>query len=47
LIQIVIPKDNTILIRRQLRNSGVSEFTLFPELEGLCRDIRALYIEGC
>ncbi len=47
LIQIVIPKDDAILMRRQLRNAGISEFTLFPELDGLCRDIRALYIEGC
>ena len=47
LIQIVIPKDCTILIRRQLRSSGISEFTLFPDLDGLCRDIHAFYIEGC
>lgn len=47
LVRILIPKNNCIEIKRELRNAGVSEFTLFPDLDGLCRDILALQIEGC
>jgi hypothetical protein len=47
LAKIVIPKESGIQIRRDLRYAGISEFTLFPDLDGLCRDIRATYIEGC
>jgi hypothetical protein len=47
LVRIVLPKDNCVEIRRELRNAGISEFTLFPDLDGLCRDIIALEIEGC
>jgi hypothetical protein len=46
LMKIVIPKDRAVIMRRELRSVGVSEFTLFPELDGLCSDIRAREIEG-
>lgn len=45
--KIIIPKDQCIEIRRNLRNAGISEFTLFPDLDGLCRDIRSVEVEGC
>lgn len=47
LVKIIIPKECCIQIRRDLRHAGISEFTLFPDLDGLCRDISAAYIEGC
>lgn len=47
LVKIVIPKDNAIEIRRELRCVGISEFTLFPDLDGLCRDIRSIEVENC
>jgi hypothetical protein len=47
LTRIVVPKSSVLSMRRQLRSAGISEFTLFPELDGLCRDIRAAEIEGC
>jgi len=45
--KIVIPKDRCLEMRRSLRSAGISEFTLFPDLDGLCRDIRSVEIEGC
>ena len=47
LVQIVIPKKSCIQTRRDLRNAGISEFTVFPDLDGLSRDIRFLQIDGC
>lgn len=47
LLKIVVPKERCLPMRRELRNAGISEFTVFPDLDGLCRDIRALEIEGC
>lgn len=47
LAKIIIPKAQIIEMRRQLRSLGVSEFTLFPDLDGLSRDIRAFEIERC
>jgi hypothetical protein len=47
LVKITIPKDSALEMRRQLRTAGISEFTLFPDLDGLCRDIRAVEVEGC
>lgn len=47
LAKITVPADSAHRLRRELRNAGISEFTLFPELEGLSRDIRAQQVEGC
>ena len=47
LAKIVVPRDKALQIRRHLRSVGISEFTLFPDLDGLCRDIRAVEVEGC
>jgi hypothetical protein len=47
LAKIQLPKDYCIQMRRELRYAGISEFTLFPDLDGLSRDIRAAEIEGC
>lgn len=47
LTKIVIPKDRCLEIRRNLRSAGISEFTLFPDLDGLSRDIRSVEVEGC
>jgi len=47
LVKITIRKKHAIPIRRQLRSSGITEFTVFPDLDGLCRDIRAVEVEGC
>jgi len=44
--KIVIPKGAIPSLRRTLRTVGVTEFTLFPDLDGLCRDIRTLELEG-
>jgi hypothetical protein len=46
LAKIVIPKAAILQLRQALRTVGVSEFTLFPDLDGLCRDIRTLELEG-
>jgi len=45
--KIVIPRHRAVEMRRHLRGMGISEFTLFPDLEGLCRDIRSIEVEGC
>lgn len=47
LARLVIPSDSAHRIRRDLRSAGISEFTLFPELDGLSRDIKAQQVEGC
>jgi hypothetical protein len=45
--KVTLPRGSALLMRRQLRTVGISEFTLFPDLDGLCRDIRACELEGC
>ena len=47
LARIVVAKESVLDMRRGLRTVGISEFTLFPDLDGLCRDIRAKEIENC
>ena len=47
LVKILIPKDRCLEMRRNLRSAGISEFTLFPDLDGLSRDIRSVEVEGC
>lgn len=47
LAKIVVPRGSALQVRRHLRGVGISEFTLFPDLDGLCRDIRALEVQGC
>ncbi len=47
LAKIHLAKDCCIEMRRELRCAGISEFTLFPDLDGLSRDIRGAEIEGC
>jgi len=47
LVRAVIPKDYAMETKRALRHAGVGEFTVFPELDGLCREINAAEIEGC
>lgn len=47
LAKIVVARERGLQIRRDLRSVGISEFTLFPDLDGLCRDIRAVEVEGC
>lgn len=47
LVKIVIPKEAALQMRRELRNVGINEFGLFPDLDGLCREIRAVHVEGC
>lgn len=47
LAMVHLAKDCCIQMRRELRYAGISEFTLFPDLDGLSRDIRAAEIEGC
>jgi hypothetical protein len=47
LVRALVPKDNAIEMKRGLRHAGVGEFTVFPELDGLCGEIKAAEIEGC
>lgn len=47
LAKVVLPKDICVQVRRELRSAGISEFTLFPDVDGLSRDIRAAEVEGC
>jgi FRG domain len=47
LVKIIIPKLSAITIKRTLRMAGIGEFTVFPELVGLCDEIKAAEIEGC
>lgn len=46
LLRITIPAAATIIMKRKLRLAGIGEFTVFPDLDGLCREIRAAEIEG-
>lgn len=43
--KIVIPPDAQQGARLFLQLSGISEFTLFPELDGLARELRRLFFE--
>jgi hypothetical protein len=45
--KVVVPKGSALKIKRGLRGGGIGEFTVFPDLDGLCREIRAVEIEGC
>jgi hypothetical protein len=47
LARITIPSAVVLQMRRQLRSLGISEFSLFPDLDGLSRDIRAMEVDGC
>lgn len=47
LVKVVIPRADAVSVKRSLRMSGIGEFTVFPELDGLCREIRAAEIDGC
>lgn len=47
LVKLVIPKLKAVSIKRMLRTAGIGEFTVFPELAGLCDEIRAAEIEHC
>jgi hypothetical protein len=47
LAKVVIQKDAAIMIKRDLRAAGVTEFTVFPEPDGLAREICAVHVEGC
>lgn len=47
IVKIIIPRSKSLEMRRELRCVGISEFTIFPDLDGLCRDIRSSEIEGC
>jgi hypothetical protein len=39
--KIEIPATHTVKMKRDLRAAGINEFTVFPDLDGLCREIRA------
>lgn len=47
LLKIVIPRLEAVPIKRALRMAGIGEFTVFPELDGLCREICAAHRDGC
>ncbi len=47
LAKITIPAAAAVRLRRELRTAGISEFTLFPDLDGLSRDIGAQFVDGC
>lgn len=38
--EIVIPRGHIISIRQELAIAGISESLIFPELEGLCRELK-------
>lgn len=38
--RIVIPRQEIAIVRRELAISGISESLIFPELSGLCREIK-------
>ncbi len=46
LAKITVPKDAALELKRELRTSGIGEFTVFPDLDGLCREICAVELEG-
>lgn len=46
LAKIEIPSSETVQMRRRLRLAGIGEFTVFPDLDGLCREIRAVALGG-
>ncbi|MBI2682342.1 MAG: FRG domain-containing protein [Acidobacteriales bacterium] len=41
LMKIEIPANQCVRMKRDLRLAGINEFTVFPDLDGLCREIRA------
>jgi len=47
LAKVIVPKDDVIVMKRDLRAAGVTEFTVFPEPDGLAREICSLHIDGC
>jgi len=47
LAKFVIPRDSAVMMKRALRYCGVAEYTVFPDLDGLCREIHAAELEGC
>jgi hypothetical protein len=47
LVKLIIPRLQAAAIKRALRMAGIGEFTVFPELDGLCREICAAHRDGC
>lgn len=47
LVRVKVAKDDAVLIKRELRLAGIGEFTVFPDLDGLAREICAVHVEGC
>lgn len=46
LAKIVIPRERALQMKRELRSVGINEFGLFPDLDGLCREIASLHVFG-
>jgi hypothetical protein len=47
LVQIRVAKDSAVLLKRELRLAGIGEFTVFPDLDGLARELCSVHVEGC
>ncbi len=46
LAKITVPKGAAIQLKRELRASGIGEFTVLPDLDGVCREICPVEGEG-
>ena len=44
--ELVIPVEYVIALKRDLALAGISETTVFPELEGLCREMKEWFYGG-
>jgi hypothetical protein len=43
LVKIVVPRDRIPLMRKSLLNHGITESVVFPDLEGLAREIKRVF----
>lgn len=44
--KIILPHNNIGTIQIQLRDCGISESVIFPDLDGLCRELKEHYIDS-
>lgn len=45
LIRISIPCENIFQVRKELKTMGINNFTVFPDLDGLCKHLECLYFD--
>lgn len=43
-LKFTIPGDRKQIIMKELNRAGISELTLFPEIDGLCKELKTKYL---